>query len=147
MTVEGKAKELFKSGEFEPKDGKTFCNLYVQAVAKSIGCGEIPNKLANDIFDHLESAWHAWLKVQPEEAQRLANRNFFVLGASKNPAGHGHLAVVIPGNSTFSASLKMIAPMVVSCGSPTSTFWGKHAGYAFASAQPPSYYCWMGFPV
>ncbi len=96
---------------FQPRDGKTYCNLGVAQTLKDIGIDVTDEKvgisnpkngqayLANKIADNLsESAKKEdgyWQKIDAKKAQELANEGFPVVGAFKG-SPHGHVVTVRP---------------------------------------------------
>ncbi|MEW5855252.1 MAG: hypothetical protein AB2A00_41125 [Myxococcota bacterium] len=118
--------DQFKVGSnprYTPRDGKTFCNIFVGDATKAMGApiptaydpktGE-PAKFnaktgkwegghehnANGMVDWLNNhgAKKGWKKVSAEEAQKHANEGKPAVAAWKNPTGgSGHVAMVRPG--------------------------------------------------
>lgn len=99
------AEKLAAEAKYQPQGGVTFCNSFVRDFGTKF-LGATPSELegtANEIHDKIAAAkgWKAYplkadLKKAFEEAQKAANAGSFVIVSYKNPAGHGHIAVVVP---------------------------------------------------
>jgi hypothetical protein len=85
--------------KYAPKDGKTYCNVFVTLATAELGA-KVPQKLANQQQDWLlkEGKEEGWREVSAAEAQKLANEGRVVVASWQNPdpAKHGHIAVVRP---------------------------------------------------
>jgi hypothetical protein len=58
-----------------------------------------PRLLANDLISFISNPVHGWREVHPtQEAQDLANQGVVVVGGVTEPAGQGHVLVVMPGD-------------------------------------------------
>jgi LysM repeat protein len=103
-----------------PGDGRTWCNIFVWDITTAMGC-ELPHWLdrtgraaipyssgANEVNINGGIDWminqgvryNGWRKASSTEAQQAANLGQMALALWKNPTGHGHTAVVRPGNIT-----------------------------------------------
>ncbi len=102
---------------FETKNGTTFCNFATTDVVKAYHqagfmsdaayhdfmqtAGKAPNRYrnANVIARNLRNSRN-WMAVSAAEAQILANNGQIVVLTyeNPNPANHGHVATVRPGN-------------------------------------------------
>lgn len=90
---------------YVPRDGKTFCNVFVTDVCLATGAAtpQPPYSLtANQHVDWLGSApakKQGWKEVSAEEAQKQANSGKTVVAGWKNPKANesGHVAIVRPG--------------------------------------------------
>ena len=86
----------FNHPEYQPKDGVTHCNQYVNEVCESYGFKEFNGKLANDICDILE--FHPdWSVIDMDRCQDLANGGGLIIAGIKE-AKHGHVCVICPGH-------------------------------------------------
>src|SRR3990167_2688349 len=102
--------------EFQPKDGKTFCNLSVQEIGRSYGVEYLHGLMANDIHLYLSNSMR-WGKVTGQQAQESANRGKLVISAWLNlDGGSGHCAVVCPGVMEHSPSWGKDVPLVANVG-------------------------------
>ena len=92
------------------------CSTGVRCAFKDVtGDNQLDNQLANDIYDIIESA-DDWTEVDLSEVQGLANDGEFVIGATKNPGGSGHVVLAVPGEEVTSGSWKGKVPMVMDTG-------------------------------
>jgi hypothetical protein len=109
---------------FQPKfndDGtlnKSYCNTATYAIVKAANGPtdglEYPNgvpAVANDAARYLPLS-KAWDRVQPQDAQDLANQGTVVVGVQSNPGGHGHMVTVrpeiVPGVSEMSGEAPLV---------------------------------------
>ncbi|MFC1922111.1 hypothetical protein ACFLY4_02390 [Chloroflexota bacterium] len=94
--------------------GETYCNIFVWDVTRAMSA-EIPHWVdqennpavlgkgieldANAVIQWLQNRGqnHGWKRVDPQQAQELANQGFPVVVTWLNPGGIGHIAVVRPG--------------------------------------------------
>src|SRR6266567_1683405 len=88
------------------KSTTTHCSEATFAVAKKTGVawdGILGNSdgnfVANKMVDNLEKAVKdgTYQVVDPDEAQKLANKGVTVFATQAKPGGHGHIATVRPG--------------------------------------------------
>lgn len=106
---------------YKPGDGKTYCNIFVWDVSRAMGA-EVPHWVdnhgrivapftsgAHEININGGVDWmknhgledHAWRSVSAAEAQEAANQGLLAVVMWKNmTGGHGHTAVVRPGQLT-----------------------------------------------
>ena len=81
---------------------ETFCNVFVSDLADELGV-ILPRKKANEQIVWLDAAdggrGLGWDRCDAVEAKFAANRGRFTLATFLNPAGHGHIAAVVPFNS------------------------------------------------
>ncbi len=121
---------------------ETFCNFFVNHVAESQGCKDFVGDkwplLANQMV-----AWMSlrWQMLDPDEAQEQANAGQLVIAGWSNKEKHGHVAVVIPGNLTWSKSHHDDVPLCANVG--INNFYGRPVSYAFKSSQKPQYFMWL----
>jgi len=88
---------------YQPGDGKTWCNVYVNDATLCLGCG-VPHFAglgelnANGTIMWLRSAGrdHGWREVGEQTARAEALKGSPTIVAWENPHGHGHLAMVRP---------------------------------------------------
>jgi hypothetical protein len=67
-------------------------------VAAAYGHSELSNLDANHQVDHMQSHW---LEISALHAQGVANGGGLAIAGCANPAGHGHTAVVTPGQGAY----------------------------------------------
>jgi hypothetical protein len=97
---------------YAPRDDQTYCNVYLWDVTASMCC-EVPHWLdaqgnPAQVGAHHEMTANAipgWLRAHPEsgwrevcpaEAELQASEGHPTVATYRNPAGHGHCAVVLP---------------------------------------------------
>lgn len=94
------------AGRYWPKDGQTFCNIFLWDVTRALAC-EIPYWwLRRELSANDQFAWmmdegisrHEWWPVaDADEAGRRAREDGVPTVAMwRNPGGHGHVAIVRP---------------------------------------------------
>ena len=85
-------------GEWEPHDGKTFCNIMAQAVTAALQC-PLPVALANEQIawlDGVAGRSSGWSETTREHAIVHAQMGGPCVVTFHNPTGHGHIAVLRP---------------------------------------------------
>jgi hypothetical protein len=105
---------LFDSPRYQPRDGLTFCNIFVWDATRLLGC-EVPHwvgddgtpcamghgreQTANDMSMWLAAhgAKHGWLETTAADARARANQGVPAIVSWWNPSGAGHIAMVRPG--------------------------------------------------
>jgi hypothetical protein len=129
-------------------DGKneTWCNYFVNDVAMQLGCEDFNGDpfplLANAMVDFMDRDTHGWQELDPDEAQREANRGAFVLAGWKaHHTHHGHVCIVIPGKLTWSKQFGDDVPLCANVG--TGNFYGRPVSYAFRQHMVPRYWMWL----
>ena len=77
---------------------ETWCNLFAQDVCEAMGVMLPRNTRANDLVRWLEldSKQWDWEAVPAHVAQRMADEGQLALVVWHNPAGPGHIAVLVP---------------------------------------------------
>ncbi len=143
LSVSERCKIAVKLDQFKPRDGMTFCNVFVHYISCAYGCSEFEGLLANHIYDILDQREDLFLELEPDQAQLAANNNQLVIAAWKNPAGHpGHVCIVVKGELYWSKAFKDDVPVCANVG--TSNFYGRPISYAFRSNQKPRYWMHLG---
>ena len=98
--------------------GLSICNLGVQMAFNTL-FGYLPSGmqvLANDMIEHFETH-KDWVEIPLKDAQNYANNGYFVVVGWTNPTGgNGHVAVVVPGKSTYSPKWGCNVPVVMELG-------------------------------
>ena len=80
----------------------TACNLYVNVCTAALG-RPIPPKKANEQVAWLKSErgmLAGWMPVDGETARQRAESGYPTVAATTNPAGHGHIALVVPADAS-----------------------------------------------
>jgi hypothetical protein len=122
--------------EFRPVDGATYCNEFVNSVAKRMGCRELEGKLANDMISHFETSGN-WTLLAMDKAQWIASVGSLVIACEK-AVPHGHVCVIIPGIEQRSIHWATPAPICANVG--REVFIGKGVNWAFR--EVPKFYVW-----
>lgn len=118
-------------------DSVTWCNVFVWDVTRSM-CAEVPHwwagreLTANAMLDWLVDLGpkYGWEACDAKGAVEHANQGMPAVVAWKNPAGPGHIAVVVPGPTEM-------PPRIAQAGK--NNFVGKDVRSGFG-ALPVSYF-------
>ena len=109
------------STDLEPRDGKTFCNLFVCRVFVDLNYFKFRNRLANEIYDFCQQTKTEWREVDSKQAIIKADEDYFVVAASRgNP--HGHVSICYPAPPVYSKKWDIFCPVVASAGSINGVF-------------------------
>jgi len=73
------------------------CNFFVQDVCAAFGAGDQVEGQANDIANRIGGESFEALPDGAAAAQRAAQNGWIVLAAAASPGGHGHVAIIVPG--------------------------------------------------
>ncbi len=105
MGQESKADALLRicREKFDILSNKAYCNYFVDEVARALGHRSFVGRTANDIVDFLDVSWP---EVSGKEAALFASWGHLVIAGLrsweyKRPQdtyGHGHVAIVVPGD-------------------------------------------------
>lgn len=88
------------AGGFDATPMLTLCNCYLTICTAALGCA-VPPMLANKQHAWLKSnegKLAGWMPVDSETARQRAQLGYPTVGAVSNPAGHGHVALVVPAD-------------------------------------------------
>lgn len=146
-------KQLVDTGDYEPENGVTKCNLFLDAfVSQAFAYTAFHNQSANACVDLMRRGKDGWTRLFDDKtdavgklgdafasAQNSANAGFLVLVGLRVDGGSGHLAVVVTGTLSQSTSwaqagLPAMLPVVAQAGK--DVFCGKHLGFGIS---PESY--------
>jgi len=121
-----------------PKDGVTYCNLFVYRVCESLGCKALWNQSENRPMLANEAA--LWLKdnILPIDSAAAFERakNGALVIAVRHDTPHGHIAVVYPSQHTSKSGRWGIdCPIVANVGRENGVF-----GANWAFQVLPEYY-------
>lgn len=142
MTVKEACDRHLGDIDLVAKDGKTFCNFFVQRVCRDLGYEffSLPKPwgmLANQIHEYCQTA-NEWLYVEGARTVELALSGKLVIAtAFGNP--HGHVAIGYEGPSVFSSKWKQRCPLVAHAKDKPAI-----EGANFAFAKIPLYFVWRG---
>jgi hypothetical protein len=127
--------EQFKVAEnprYAARDGKTYCNIFAWDVTSAMKC-ELPHWIETDgkpSHENVRGAmrincnalcrWladcgqqYGWLKVSEPQAMEFAEGGRPAIAIWENPAGNGHIAVLLPtsepGNPQFAQAGRLCA--------------------------------------
>jgi len=128
---------------FQPRGGKTFCNLATCDIVSNAGgpTGTLTDKNGNPNLANTDARTLAksseYHEVTPEEAQKLANQGVPVLAVQENPGRHGHIATVRPELMPGLGQSLGQAPMINNIGARRDI---GTADQSFLRNQPVRYY-------
>lgn len=106
--------DVLHADRYKAAGGKTFCNIYVWDCTSALGC-EIPhwtnadrapckpgmgNEMsANALMDwmHETGKTRGWRECDSFDAAKGASSGHPTVALYRNPGGHGHIAMVLPG--------------------------------------------------
>ena len=114
--------------EYQPKEGVTHCNQYINEVCQAFGWKGFEGLLANQIVDLMASN-DAWSEVSMDKCQFLSNQGTLIVAGIKEE-GHGHVCVVVPGKEKTSGRWGQV-PSIANVGK--EVFIGKGLSYGFSS--------------
>lgn len=102
------------------------CNIAIRRTVELIGDDKALLDLAGQANDQAVKLANSdgWKSVSESSAQQLANRGELVIGTWRNPSGHGHTTIVVPGPVDIDYS----GPRVMTCGVPGTS--ARHPGIA-----------------
>ena len=126
-----------QGGIWEPRQGMTYCNEAVSFISSQLDYKKFNGLLANQMIDLMKTNGE-WQDVAVDAAQFHANQGALVLAGWKNPDGHGHICVVMPGIPEDSLSWGSLAPKVMNIGE--TNFIGKRASFAFSKDHKPQFF-------
>jgi hypothetical protein len=130
----------YGSGTYAPVNGQTFCNAYVQEVAENVfSYSAFKGLLANDMVGLMAAHTNEWTQVSGQVAQDDANDGAFVVAGWRNPSGHGHVSIVVPGMPQPSEKWKdPDCPVLANVGELIYCKMGITANWAFGAE--PTYF-------
>ena len=116
----------------------TYCNLFVNGVAKSLGYFSFwPSNLSNPLTANEIYAWvwssSEWTQITGDVAQAHANSGAFVI-AVQDGDPHGHVDVIMPGTMVNSTKWGKQVPKCCNVGA--QIFIGKGVNWAFGDKEP-----------
>lgn len=118
-------------------DGRTYCNMALNAYAKTFGYNGFDGKLANEICDIASNSADFTIEKDPERVMKHAANGGFAF-AGKRGEKHGHVAAVFPGPLVYSGSWKMSVPVLANVGKSNGIM---PTSMAFSvKDSPPDYY-------
>jgi hypothetical protein len=115
------------------------CATFVHAVARRVGVDMGLTQTANDVIHWLRGQPGGWRRLAgPVEAQALANRGEFVVGAREMPPW-GHIAVV-RASSRLAADVLANGPEITQVGNHNYTDTTASVGFGRANLGAVEYY-------
>lgn len=109
----------------------TWCNLFAQDVCEAMSVMLPRNMRANDLVRWLElesKSWD-WEAVPAHVAQRMADEGQLALVVWSNPAGPGHIAVMVPSLGEPDHFCAQAGRINFTRGTVTQGFGGRVVGY------------------
>lgn len=139
---------VMENPRYRPRDGKTYCNIFVWDVTRAMGC-ELPHwitddgriALANTVgakrldcnalnrwineYGHLAG----WNEVSQKEAMLSAQSGQPSIAIWENHVGNGHIAILIPPSTTSMLRFAQAGRMRFDCGSKKEAFGAREPRY------------------
>lgn len=130
-------------GDFAPRveNGKlkTYCNFFIQYVAKCVGYSGFDGMMANQMVEFMRRPDSGWIQLADSKtAQEHANNGVLVIAGRGNPSGHGHVCLIVPGILEKSGSWGDAVPKCVNVGK--DVFFGKKVSFAFSGDEKCDYF-------
>lgn len=122
--------------EYQPSNGMTHCNQFVNEVCQTMGIKSFDGLLANQIIDFMISTPDQWTETAIEKCQFLANQGSLVIAGLKADL-HGHINVICPGKEKTSGRWGQV-PSCANVGK--DVFIGKGINWAFSDM--PKFWVW-----
>lgn len=121
----------------------TYCNFACNSIALRMEYAGFEDDgvplLANEICKKMSDPNGDWIKLgNGDVAQAKANEGGLVIAGRANPAGHGHICVVMPGLMEYSGSWSKMVPKCMNVGK--DVFIGKKVSWAFRANEEPDYF-------
>lgn len=148
----------YERPEYRPKKDAagniltTYCNFAVRDVSGAMGCHDLENKTADQMYDFLVESKN-WKEIPMGDAQLAANRGTLVIAAlpsSEMNARHGHVCIVRPGEEVHSAKFGGLVPAIMNIGGQNfilryTTRDGEaiEAGINGAFRTQPKFFAWI----
>jgi len=132
---------VYDHPKYKPADGKSYCNIAVNAIACVYGFVGFRGMTANQMVAVMDQDGFNFDWPNGLEAQLLANRGHLVIAGQKAEP-HGHVCVIRPAEPTFSGKWNEIVPMAMNIGSTNSI--SKGVNYIFKD-RPKYYHFKRGF--
>lgn len=149
--VYSKAIEQFRvetNPRYRPRDGKTYCNIFVWDVTRAMGC-ELPHWARDDGTPALPTApgaqrmncnalyeWlfrvgqrYGWCQIDEQTAIGKAQRGMPTVGIWTNPSGNGHIAMVLAGSRAGAVLFAQAGRTCFSCGGKEEAFQERNPEY------------------
>lgn len=121
----------------------TYCNRAMQFILHGMGYDEMEAMNANEMVDFMEGSSSGWISPADDQvAQSHTNTGVIVLAGWRNPDGHGHVNLVLPGILEKSHSLGRAVPKCLNIGK--DVFIGKKISYAYTAKEQFKYYALSG---
>ena len=137
MTLKEACDEHLLDSDLIARDGKTFCNIFVQRVSKELDCSSLNGLTANQIYD-LCNQDKDWSAVDPDVAHAGSKQGYLVIAAIKDRP-HGHVAICYPSLMVYSGKWRRYCPQVASVGAKNGIF-----GCNWAFKEMPTFFLYKG---
>ncbi len=151
--------DVENAGRYVPRDGYTFCNIFLWDVTSALGC-EIPHYVdpdtgepmtypdvsgAMELNSNRTLGWllskggeYGWREVTAEDAQNSANAGLPAVGVYENPGGIGHVQVVCPSEDGLYDESK--GPAVAQAGRKTLGYAYQRSIYSESGMSKVRYF-------
>lgn len=127
-------KNAIENPKYIASDTLTFCNYLVQDTFNYFGYKGFEGLTANKIFDYCEVS-QDFQELRNEECIKEIKKHGYLIVAACKGYPHGHVAIVFPGESVYSAKWGIYVPRVASTGSPN-----RIAGVNWFFKELPAYF-------
>ena len=151
--------DVENAGRYKPRDGYTYCNIFLWDVTSALGC-EIPHYVnadtgepmtypdvtgsmelnSNRTLDWLvtKGVEYGWREVSAEEAQHAANAGLPAVTVWKNPGDVGHVQVVCPSEDGLYNAEK--GPTIAQAGRKTLNYAYSRSVYSISGLSKVRYF-------
>jgi len=125
--------EVETTPRYAPRNGKTYCNIFVWDVTRALGC-EVPHWwLSTELTANALAGWlakvgpiHGWEMAHKKVACAYAKEGKPAIAIWKNPgAGPGHIAVLVPSRFESETEIAQAGKTNFSRGSLTRGFGAR----------------------
>ena len=141
----------YDTQSFKPSNGVTHCNQAANYIAKTMGCNDFEDKMADDIYDFLANNPLDWTEILMQQSQDIANRGSFVVAILDSKSlgqQHGHIVVIRPGITCDSGKWGTV-PRCINIGAqnfiakaPSGPLIGMDVGINESFGPKPRFFVW-----
>lgn len=134
--------EILKRPDLQPRNGNTYCNVFVTEIARLFGYTGFDGLMANQIVTVAQTSklFSEVFTPYTELAKQASQKALFIV-AGQQSREHGHVCVVSPlGGITVSGKWKKTVCNVANVGK--DVFENKGLNWAFATE--PTLYIYQG---
>jgi hypothetical protein len=137
-------KAIVTNPDFQPREGKTFCNKAVQFAAKAFDCNTFTSDmLATDMIRAVEKS-DMWAISTAQEAHALAKKGGFAIATLKD-FPHSHVALLSGDPVVWSTKWTSSCPTVYNVGpaDKMNKLGPYTVGENFAFGPKPTHYAYL----